>query len=140
MDVDWSKSSGRCWNKVHETIKEIQSLRDHIQYLYIDYSSKPKDEKHLITQEVQEIRSKCIEVIQNKNFNSVEVYLLLKEIDKEKNKGYARTIFDILFATGNKALYEAIRDTSDGIYKLTKRTTDCRVELFGIPYFKQKIG
>lgn len=140
MDVDWSKSSGRCWNKVHETIKEIQSLRDRIQYLYIDYTTKSKDERQSIVQEVQEVRSKCIETIQNKNFNSVEVYLLLKEIDKEKNKGYARTIFDILFATGNKALYEAIRDTSDGIYKLTKRTTDNRVELFTIPYFKQKIG
>ena len=68
------------------------------------------------------------------------MYLLLREIDKDKNAGFARTIFDTLFATGNADLYEMIRSSSDEQYKLSKKSSENCVRLFNYDYFKQKIG
>ena len=40
----------------------------------------------------------------------------------------------------NPLLYDMIRDTSEGIYKITKKTNENSVDLFGYTYFKKKIG
>ena len=140
MDVDWRKANSRLYNKVYEIINKIKTMRESIQSVYIGYSDKTKDEKKLITKEVAEIRSRCVDYIANIHFNDVEMYLLLREIDKDKNAGFARTIFDTLFATGNADLYEMIRSSSDEQYKLSKKSSENCVRLFNYDYFKQKIG
>jgi hypothetical protein len=115
-------------------------MRETIQSACIGYTDRTKDEKKLITKEVAEIRSHCVDYIANIHLNDVEMYLLLREIDKDKNAGFARTIFDTLFATGNADLYEMIRNSSGEQYKLSKKSNDNCVKLFGNDYFKQKIG
>lgn len=139
IGINWNKVGTSPYVKVSLIIKEIKNLRDNIQNMYTGYESKSKDDKRIVVRNVQLIRQKCIDVISNKTFNEVELYLLLKEIDKDKNKGYARTIFDILFATGNNTLYEIIRDNSEIRYKLSKKPNENSVILFDNTYFKQKI-
>ena len=140
-DFEASAGGGAIEVKVSgaKIIKEIKNLRDNIQNMYAGYESKSKDDKRIVVQNVHLIRQKCVDVISNKTFNEVELYLLLKEIDKDKNKGYARTIFDTLFATGNNTLYEIIRDNSEIRYKLSKKANENSIILFDNIYFKQKI-
>jgi hypothetical protein len=139
IGINWSKVGTSPYVKVSTIIKEIKNLRDNIQNMYTDYESKSKDDKRIVVQNVYLIRQKCVDVISSKTFNEVELYLLLKEIDKDKNKGYARTIFDTLFATGNNTLYEIIRDNSETKYKLSKKANENSIILFDNIYFKQKI-
>lgn len=140
IDIDWNKVGTTQYIKVNQVIDGIKECRNQIRQLYSDYSTKSKDEKIIIANEVNLVRNKCVDIISSKRYIDVELYLLLKEIDKNKNAGYSRTIFDILFSTGNADLYNMIRDTSDGIYKITKKTNDNCVVLFENLYFKQKIG
>lgn len=140
IDVDWRKANSRLYNKVYEIINKIKTMRESIQSAYVGYIDKTKDEKKLIAKEVADIRSRCVDYIANIHLNDVEMYLLLREIDKDKNAGYARTIFDTLFATGNTDLYEMIRSSSDEQYKLSKKSSENCVRLFDYDYFKQKIG
>lgn len=140
VDIDWGKASLRRYEKVDIVIEEIKRYRGMIQELYSDYSSKSKEEKVAVIREADILRSKCVESVSNRRYIDVELYLLLKEIDKERNAGYARTIFDILFSTGNIDLYDLIRNATDDIYKITKKTNDNSVSLFDLTYFKQKIG
>ena len=140
MDINWNKVGTSPYMKVSTIINEIKELRSNIQTMYMDYKNKSKEDKKIISQEVQSLRQRCIETISNKSFNEVELYLLLREIDKDKNAGYARTIFDTLFATGNNMLYEMIRDASETKYRISKRTNENSVMLFDNIYFKQKIG
>lgn len=140
IDVDWRKANSRLYNKVYEIINKIKSMRESIQSAYVGYADKTKDEKKLITKEVAEIRGHCVDYIANIHLNDVEMYLLLREIDKDKNAGYARTIFDTLFATGNTNLYEMIRNSSEEQYKLSKKSNENCVKLFDYDYFKQKLA
>lgn len=139
IGINWNKVGTSPYVKVSAIIKEIKNLRDNIQNMYTGYELKSKDDKRIVVQNVHSIRQKCVDVISNKTFNEVELYLLLKEIDKDKNKGYARTIFDTLFATGNKTLYEIIRDNSEIRYKLSKKANENSIILFDNIYFKQKL-
>ena len=139
IDVDWRKANSRLYNKVYEIINKIKSMRESIQSAYVGYADKTKDEKKLITKEVAEIRGRCVDYIASIHLNDVEMYLLLREIDKDKNAGYARTIFDTLFATGNADLYEMIRSSSGERYRLSKKSNENCVKLFDYNYFKQKI-
>lgn len=139
INIDWSKAGTTQYIKVAQVINEIKECRDKIQLLYSNYNTKSKDERIKISDEVSSIRYKCVEIISNKRYIDVELYLLLKEIDKDKNAGYSRTIFDILFSTGNIDLYNMIKDSSDDIYKITKKTNDNHVMLFNYLYFKQKL-
>lgn len=140
VDIDWSRVGTSPYIKVASVIKTIKELRGCIQSLYADYANKTKDERKAITQEVQIIRGKYVGAIASKKYSKVEMYLLLKEIDKDKNAGYARTIFDTLFATANQDFYNMIRDASAPLYKLSKKSDKDAVKLFGYEYFKQKIG
>lgn len=140
MDVDWRKVNSRLYNKIYEIINKIKGMRENIQSAYVGYTNKTKDEKKLIAKEVADIRSRCTDYIANIHLNDVEMYLLLREIDKDKNAGYARTIFDTLFATGNTDLYEMIRSGSDEQYKLSKKSSENCIRLFNYDYFKRKIG
>ena len=140
ISINWNKVGTTQYTKVTAIINEIKELRSNIQTMYIDYKSKSKEDKKIISQEVQTLRQKCIESISSKSFNEIELYLLLKEIDKDKNAGYARTIFDTLFAIGNNTLYEMIRDASETRYKISKRTNENSVMLFDNIYFRQEIG
>ena len=140
MNIDWTRATLKRYNNVYSIIEMIKSLRSQIQSLYFDYKSKSKDEKVVIANEVSEIRNKYTAIIKSKSFSDIELYMLLREIDKDKNVGYARTIFDTLFATGNSSLYDMIRNTTQDIYKITKRTNENSVILFDYTYFKQKIG
>ena len=115
-------------------------MRENMQSAYIGYAEKNKDEKKLVIKEVADIRSACVDYISNIRLNDVEMYLLLREIDKDKNAGFARTIFDTLFATGNADLYEMIRNSSGERYKLSKKTNENCVKLFNYEYFKQKLA
>lgn len=134
-------AQGYNYSKVANLISQIKSMRTAIQKLYIDYDKKTKDEKSIVVREASEVREKCVDTIRYTKLSRIEMYLLLKEIDKERNSSYARTIFNTLFATGNEILYSLIRDTSDEIYKLTQKPSDEEsVELFGFEYFKRKIG
>ena len=139
-DIDWGKVGTTQYIKINQVIDEIKSYRCQIQELYIDYRTKTKDEKAAILREASLLRNQCINVIAGRRYIDVELYLLLKEIDRERNAGYARTIFDTLFSTGNIDLYDMIRNTSGDIYKVTKRGGDESVKLFDLTYFKQKIG
>lgn len=138
MDINWNGVSSQQRNKINEIINKVKDMRNVIQSLYSDYANKTKEEKQIVAKEVSCVREKCITYISNIRFNNVEIYLLLREIDKDKNMGYARTIFDTLFGTGNLKLYEVIRSNTDEIYKLSKRTTENSINLFGYEYFKQK--
>ena len=140
VDVDWRKVNSRNYNKVYEIIDKIKQMRESIQSLYIDYGAKTKDEKKLIIKEVTDIREQCAKYIANLPLNDAEMYMLLREIDKDKNAGYARTIFDTLFATGNADLYEMIINNSGEQFKISKKTNENSVKLFDYEYFKQKIG
>ena len=140
MDIDWSKVGSSPYVKANQIVTEIKKYRSQIQELYIGYQSKSKYEKAEIIKDVSFIRSKCIDSINSRRFSDIELYVLLKEIDKERNVGYARTIFDNLFATGNESLYRIIKNTTDIIYKITKKTNENSVNLFDCTYFKQKIG
>lgn len=140
MDVDWTKATQKRYNKVYSIIDMVKAMREQIQSLYADYPSKSKEDRVLVANEVNEVRRQCVEVIKSKTFSDIEMYMLLREIDKDKNAGYARTIFDTLFATGNQSLYEMIRDNGDDIYKISKQTNENSVKLFDYTYFKQKIG
>ena len=140
IDIDWSKAPQQRYCRVYKIINDIKSMREQMQRVYIDYQSKSKEEKAIIVAEANAIRQKQVEAIQNKTFTDIELYMLLREIDKDKNAGYARTIFDTLFSTGNKDLYDMIRESSGDIYKLSKRQGEIAVKLFDYPYFKQKIG
>lgn len=140
MDIDFNKVSTKKYKMIYRTIDAIKTMREKIQSLYVDYKEKSKEEKAAIANEVNNIRQKQVETINNKSFSDLEIYMLLREIDKDKNAGYARTIFDTLFATGNQTLYEMIKDTSLDIYKITKKTNENSVNLFEYTYFKQKIG
>lgn len=140
MDINWRKATLQRYNKVYKVIDDIKAMRGKIQSLYADYASKTKEEKAVIYAEVSEIRQKQVELLKTKSFSDIELYMLLREIDKDKNAGYARTIFDTLFATANKSLYEMIRNESDEMFKLSKKVGDSQIELFGYSYFKQKIG
>ncbi len=140
MDINWRKANSRLYNKVYEIVNRIKNMRENIQSEYVGYADKTKDEKKLIVKEVAELRKHCVDYITSIHLNDVEMYLLLREIDKDKNAGYARTIFDTLFATGNVDLYEVIKNNSGERYKLSKKSNDNCVKLFGNDYFKQKIG
>lgn len=139
VDVDWSKVNSRICNKVYEIINNIKQMRESIQSLYVNYSNKTKVEKLLVTKEVGEVRGRCVEYISNIRLNDVEMYMLLREIDKDKNAGFARVIFDTLFATGNADLYEMIRSSSGEQFKISRKTNENSVKLFDYEYFKQKI-
>lgn len=140
MDINWAKANSRLYNKVYEIVSQIKNMRESIQSEYVGYADKTKDEKKLIVKEVAELRRHCVDYITNIHLNDVEMYLLFREIDKDKNAGYARTIFDTLFATGNVDLYRIIRNSSGEQYKLSKKSNDNCVRLFGNEYFKQKIS
>lgn len=140
MDIDWSKVNSRLCKKVYDIIDHVKEMRRCIQSVYMDYKNKTKEEKAALTKEANEIRSKCVKYISEKKFNDIEMYMLLREIDKERNAGYARIIFDTLFATGNQNFFDLIRIESEGIYKITKKTNENSVNLFEYTYFKQKIG
>lgn len=140
MDIDWRKSGSTHYVKVAQIIDSIKNYRNQIRELYIDYQSLSKEDKAIVVREANMLRNKCVEIIRGKKFTDIELYLLLKEIDKERNAGYARTIFDTLFAVGNKDLYNIIREESGEIYKITKKTNENSVNLFDYSYFKQKIG
>ena len=138
VDIDWNGVSSQQRNKINEIINKIKDMRNVMQSMYSDYINKTKEEKQIVVKEVALIREKSIAYISNIRFNNVEMYLLLREIDKDKNTGYARAIFDTLFAMGNQGLYEMIRNNTNEIYKLSKRTNENSVTLFGFEYFKQK--
>lgn len=140
VDVDWNNVSSQQRNKVGILINKIKEMREMIKRLYVDYGNKTKDEKKLVVKEAGEIRSVCVDYISNIHLNDVEMYMLLREIDKDRNAGFARTIFDTLFATGNVALYEMIRNHSGEQYKISKKTNENSIKLFDYEYFKQKIG
>lgn len=140
VDINWRKVNSRLYNKVYEIIDKIKVMRENMQSAYIGYAEKSKDEKKLVIKEVADIRSACVDYISNIRLNEVEMYLLLREIDKDKNAGFARTIFDTLFATGNADLYEMIRNNSGERYKLSKKTNENCVKLFNYEYFKQKLA
>lgn len=140
IGVDWGRVGTTQYVKIAGIIDNIKTRRGKMQEMYADYKSKTMDEKKLIIKEVSQLREQGTEYIKNIHLNDVEMYLLLKEIDKEKNAGYARAIFDTLFATGNKDLYEMIRDASDNQYRISKKTNENSVLLFDYVYFKQKIG
>lgn len=140
MDINWEKANSRLYNKVYEIVNQIKNMRESIQSEYVGYADKTKGEKKLIVKEVAELRRHCVDYIASIHLNDVEMYLLFREIDKDKNAGYARTIFDTLFATGSVDLYRIIRNSSGEQYKLSKKSNDNCVRLFGNEYFKQKIG
>lgn len=139
-NIDWSTAGSYQYKKIDEIIKEIKEIRKNIQSLYINYDNRSKEEKIIIYQEAQQLKGRYVKVLTDKNFSDIELYLLLKELDKEKNAGYAKTIFDILFSMGDDKLYEMIRNNSEDIFKITKKTNDNTISLFGYAYFKQKIG
>ena len=138
--IDWSVIGAKEKRKINGVIDNIKSMRCTIQSLYCNYATKSKEEKKEINKSVEEIREKCISQISNIYLTENEMYVLLKEIDKDRNAGYSRTIFDTLFATGNKTLYNAIRNNSNCLYKITKKTNENSILLFDCVYFKQKIG
>lgn len=140
VNIDWRKAPQQRYFRIYKIIDEIKSVREQIKRLYVDYQKKSKEEKRLINAEVNILRERQIESINSKCFLDIELYMLLREIDKDKNVGYARTIFDILFSTDNKNLYNLIRDSSDKIYKITKSQNDSYIRLFNYLYYKQKIG
>ena len=140
MDIDWRKSGSTHYIKVAQIIDSIKNYRNQIRELYIDYQTLSKEDKAIVVREANILRNRCVELIRGKRFTDIELYLLLKEIDRERNAGYARTIFDTLFAVGNEDLYNIIREESGEIYKITKRTNENSVNLFDYSYFKQKIG
>lgn len=140
IDIDWTKATAKRYKKVNKVIEEIKMLRNKIQELYIDYHNKSKEEKSIVVKEVSLLKSQYVNILDSRHFSEIELYLLLREIDKEKNSGYARTIFNTLFSMANPLLYDMIRDTSEGIYKITKKTNENSVDLFGYTYFKKKIG
>ena len=139
MDINWRKVNSRLYQKVYDIIDHVKEMRSSIQNIYMDYKNKTKEEKTVLTKEVNEIRSKCIEYISSKKYNEIELYMLLREIDKERNADYARTIFDTLFATGNKDLYDLVRMESDYIYKVSQKPNENIINLFEYAYFKHKI-
>ena len=139
MDINWKKVNSRLCHKVYDIIDHVKEMRSSIQNIYMDYKNKTKEEKTVLTKEANEIRSKCIEYISSKKYNEIELYMLLREIDKERNSDYARTIFDTLFATGNKDLYDLIRIESDDIYKISQKPNENIINLFEYAYFKHKI-
>ena len=138
--IDWSVIGAKEKRKINGVIDNIKSMRCTIQSMYCNYATKSKEEKKEINKSVEEIREKCISQISNIYLTENEMYVLLKEIDKDRNAGYSRTIFDTLFATGNKTLYNAIRNNSNCLYKITKKTNENSILLFDCVYFKQKIG
>lgn len=140
QDINWNKVGGENRKKVHTIIEEIKRIRNCIKRLYVDYDTKTKEEKSSIVLEANNLRRMCIDEIAGKKYSEAEMYMLLREIDKDENAGYARSIFDILFATGNATLYEMIRDSSGDIYKVTQKPSNIELNLFDFKYFKQKIG
>lgn len=140
VTIDWSIIGAKEKRKIYGIIDNIKSMRCSIQSLYYNYTTKSKEEKKEINKSVEEIREKYISQMSNIYLTENEIYVLLKEIDKDRNAGYSRTIFDTLFATGNKTLYNAIRNNSNCLYKITKKTNENSILLFNCVYFKQKIG
>lgn len=140
VTIDWNVIGAKERRKICGIIDNIKSMRCAIQSLYCDYTTKSKEEKKEINKSVAEIRENIISQISSVYLTENEVYVLLKEIDKDRNAGYSRTIFDTLFATGNKTLYNAIRNNSNCLYKITKKTNENSILLFDCVYFKQKIG
>lgn len=138
--IDWNKVGSRQYSKVNKIIDYIKSKRCCIQELYLDYKDKSKDEKKNIASEAVKIRQDMTDFISDIYLGNEEMYLLLREIDKEKNAGYSRAIFDVLFATGNESLYSIIRNNSEDKYKISKKSNENSVMLFDYVYFKQKIG
>lgn len=140
LDINWKKVGSSPYKKISKIINDIKIIRNKIQELYVDYCSKSKEEKAAIAREVYLLKSQYADILDSRHLSEVELYLLMKEIDKECNKGYARTIFNTLFSMANPLLYEMIRDTSCDIYRLTQKNEINSVNLFGFTYFKQKVG
>lgn len=136
---NWVNPSGLYARKVRRIIEEIKDMKITLNSVYAGYNGKSKEERECVHAQANIIKTKYIKSLSKVHLSATEVYMLLKELDKDKNASYSRFIFNTLFSTGNKSFYDAIRNTSGVIYKLTKKRTDESVELFEIPYFKQII-
>ncbi len=138
--ADLNRANGRSYKKVNKIIGEIKNLRTEIQEMYVGYQGKSKEERSIIAREANLLRTRYVEILDAKRFSEIELYLLLKEIDKEENRSCAGTIFNTLFSMANPLLYDMIRNNSDDIYKITKKSFDESVNIFGYTYFKKKTG
>lgn len=121
--------------KAYRVLDLIKQLKQEISSLYINYDSKSKEEKKNIHDIVQDKKEECINYINDISIAPYAMYLLVKEIDNERNSGYARLIFNILYGTPNQSFFGMIRDNSDNLFKLVEDDNG-DIDLFGYKYSK----
>lgn len=121
--------------KAYRVLDLIKQLKQEISSLYINYDSKSKEEKKNIHDIVQDKKEECINYINDISIAPYAMYLLVKEIDNERNSGYARLIFNILYGTPNQSFFSMIRDNSDNLFKLVEDDNG-DIDLFGYKYSK----
>ena len=117
-------------------IEIIKNTKANISALYVNYDNLTKEEKEIVRNNVAEIRQECVEYIDKISCSQGVMYLLLKEIEKDKDM--ARFIFEILFGTPNRQFFIMIKESKEDLSELVEWKNG-NIALYDFLFYKQKI-
>ena len=127
---------GYYYNQMLRIMEIITATKNNIAALYLNYDNLSKEERETIRNQVAEVRQECIEYIDKIICSEGTMYLLLKEI--EKNKEISRFVFEILFGTPNKQFFKMIIDSKEDLSELVEWKNG-NIQLYDFLFYKQKV-
>ena len=128
---------GYYYNQMLRIMEIITATKNNIAALYLNYDNLSKEEKETIRNQVAEVRQECVEYIDKIICSEGTMYLLLKEI--EKNKEISRFVFEILFGTPNKQFFKMIIDSKEDLSELVEWKNG-NIQLYDFLFYKQKVA
>ena len=85
---------------------------------------------------VQNLKADCIRYIRNLNITKSSMYLLLESIESKENSDIRGLLFEILFASMNRSMYDLIIESRSPLFRLYE-DPDGDVELYDLSFTKR---
>jgi len=118
-------------------IEIIKTTKANISALYVNYDLASKEDREVIRNNVAELRQECVEYINKISCSQGVMYLLLKEIENDKE--VSRFMFEILFGTPNRQFFIMIKESKEDLNELIEWENG-NIELYDFRFYKQKIA
>lgn len=114
-------SKSGVYNRLKDKIIDIiKNYQKHIRETYIGYDTKDKSEKLLVQENVNQLKLECERIVSKLSGHEYLMYLVLKELDSEKNYPIKKLLFEILFGSPNETFFKMITNSKQAVYMLVE--------------------
>lgn len=128
---------GYYYEQKNRILNIITNTKKSIHSVYSGYDTMSADEKEQARRFAFDIKQECVEYINNISTSKATMYLLLKDI--EKDKSISKFIFEILFGAPNTSFFEMIIDSKEDLSKLCEWKHG-NIQIYDFLFYKEKVS